>query len=143
MMNYLDILFKFFTVVTLLAAIYFWMRVFRFRARATGRISHVVWESHSEEHRRSPYPVIVFSVGDNEVTFHSRISFRGDSGGIGKEVVVAYDPEEPNNAEIAYRMYLVPIGVMPTMVLLAAIPFRKLIQDYLPVGVSMDVICSC
>lgn len=103
---------------------YAWLQFFHRSARAIGTITKIVTR-HSEASGYTKVPEITFTAGDTKYTFQpSLVTFKdADKKRIGTAVPVAYNPANPQDAEIAtpFRLYLTPI--VPTVIYLAFLYF--------------------
>jgi hypothetical protein len=99
---------------------YAWLQFFQRSARAIGTITKIVTR-HSGSSGYTKVPEINFIAGGAKHTFQPSLVILGDADEkrIGTAVPVAYNPANPQDAEIAtpVRRYLKPI--IPTIIYLA------------------------
>jgi len=103
---------------------YAWLQFFQRSARAIGTITKIVTR-HSGSSGYTKVPEINFIAGGTRHTFQPSLVLLGDANEkrIGTAVPVAYNPANPQDAEIAtpVRRYLKPI--IPTIIYLAFLYF--------------------
>ena len=96
-----------------LIVIYAWLSVFQRTGRAGGTVTKIV--TRVIRRQLSPVPVITFTVEEKKYSFQPSLVVIGEATQkrIGAKVAVAYNPSNPNEAEIAtwYRLYLPPVVV--------------------------------
>jgi hypothetical protein len=101
-------------IVGLMLVVYTWVRVFQRNGRATGTITKIAYTfGRLRTGRRSHQPEITFKVGSQDYTFFpSVVTFLDrQEKKVGTQVPVAYNPTNPQDAEIAipWRMYASPV----------------------------------
>lgn len=92
--------------------IYAWLQAFHRTGRATGTITKIVSRPGAEGHH-TDVPLITFNAGGRRYSFIPSLVVRGDAKRtrVGRKVTVAYNPANPEDAEVATpaRLYLPPV----------------------------------
>ena len=93
---------------------YAWLRAFHRTGRATGTVTKIVTRPGTEGDS-TDVPLVTFTVGGRRYSFMPSLVLPGEAKptSIGRKVAVAYNPENPEDAEVAapYRRYLSPVVV--------------------------------
>lgn len=96
----------------LLIVIAAWLQTFQRTGRAEGTIVRIVSRPGPEGDETS-VPEIAFRVDDAEYRFQPTLVLPGESGkrARGRKVSVAYNPDDPSDADVAnyYRLFLPPV----------------------------------
>jgi hypothetical protein len=97
-----------------LVVVYAWLQAFHRTGRATGTVTKIVTRP-GPEGDPTDVPLITFTVGGRRYSFLPSLVMPGEAKpkSIGRKVAVAYNPANPEDAEVAvpYRLYLPPIVV--------------------------------